>query len=89
MKPKGGATTSVFNINVKPIIAELARTEVCFPNIQLLVDKIIVQPLPDRGDAGEPRGAFRLWLTDGECTIQGRRTWTTNVHVRSQISSSC
>lgn len=76
MKPHGGATTSVFNINVKPIIAELARTEVCFPNIQLLVEKIIVQPLPDRGDAEGPRGAFRLWLTDGACTIQGRCTWT-------------
>ena len=66
MKP--GGATSVFTIDIKPIIAELARTEVCFPNIQLLVDKIVVQPLLK---SESPRGAFRLWLTDGERAIQG------------------
>ena len=69
MKPHGGPTESVFNVNLKPVIAEIARTQVCFPDIQLLVDKIVIQTLPN---PETPTGAFRLQLTDGENVIHGR-----------------
>ena len=53
---------------IKPIIKELVRTQVCFPNIKLLVDRITIVKVPS-----EPSGleAYRLYLTDREKTIQG------------------
>ena len=55
---------------IKPIITELVRTQVCFPNIKLLVDKISVVKVPS---ATESSGleAYRMYLTDREKTIQG------------------
>ena len=54
--------------NVKPIIREIVRTEVCFPNIQLLVDYISVEVI----DADQGKETFRLYLTDGEVNIRGK-----------------
>ena len=53
---------------IKPIIAELVRTQVCFPNIKLLVDRIAIVKVPS-----DPPGleAYRMWLTDREKSIQG------------------
>ena len=55
---------------VKPIIKELVRTQVCFPDIKLLVDKISTVKV---SSATESSGleAYCMYLTDGEKTIQG------------------
>lgn len=55
---------------VKPVIQELVRTQVCFPNLKLLVDKIVVVTLSDV-DELSGNEAYKLTLTDGEKTIQG------------------
>ena len=52
------------------------RTQVCFPNIKLLIDKISIVTLPDVQDLSKNE-AFRLLLTDGEKTIQGTRHLST------------
>lgn len=54
---------------LKPVIRELVRTRVCFPDILLLVDKITVVDLTD-SDPNTNTGAYQLYLTDGEVTIQ-------------------
>ena len=66
MKPRGGDKSSVFSTDLKPVIAEVARTEVCFPDIKLLVENITLEKV-----SGADTWAFRLWLTDGEKFIQG------------------
>ena len=55
---------------IKPTIKELVRTQVCFPNIKLLVDKISTLKV---SSATESSGleAYRLYLTDREKSIQG------------------
>ena len=55
---------------LKPIIKELVRTQVCFPDIKLLVDKISIVKIPS---ATEPSclEAYLMYLTDREKTIQG------------------
>lgn len=58
---------------VKPLIKELVRTQYCFPDLVLLVDKIIIAKVPSLGDAGDVE-AYRLYLTDRQKCIQG------NVH---------
>lgn len=63
------------NDGIKPVIAEIARTEVCFPNIRLIVEDIIVVPVPDAKAESSPenvKAAFRLWLSDGDKVIQGK-----------------
>lgn len=55
---------------LKPVIKELARTQVCFPDLKLLVDRISIVTLPVAEHA-TPNEAYRLYLTDGERTIQG------------------
>lgn len=59
---------------IKPIIKELVRTQVCFPNIKLLVDRISVVKV---SSATESSGleAYRMYLTDREKTIQGSCTF--------------
>ena len=52
---------------IKPIIREIVRTEVCFPNIQLIVDRISVETV----DVDLEKETFRLHLTDGEVNVQG------------------
>ena len=67
------------DLDLKPVIRELVRTRVCFPDILLLVDKITVVDLTD----SEPytnTGAYRLYLTDGEVTIQCSHSLTLTVH---------
>lgn len=55
---------------IKPIIKELVRTQVCFPNIKLLVDKLCIVKVPSAtGSFGLE--AYRMYLTDREKTIQG------------------
>lgn len=79
---------------IKPIIRELVRTGLCFPNVVLLVDKIVIAQtaasVPSRArsppetrttpdsKAARPslkqtqqRCAYRLYLTDGDKSIQG------------------
>lgn len=68
MKPHGGGSLSVFDTSLKPIIGEIARTEVCFPSIKLLVEKISLENVSKTESF---YGAFRLWLSDGEKCIQG------------------
>lgn len=65
-------------LSLNPVIQELVRTQVCFPNLKLLLDKIVVVTLPDV-DELSGNEAFKLTLTDGEKTIQGSR----------QLQSSC
>lgn len=55
---------------LKPIIKELVRTQVCFPNIKLLVDKISIVKVPSATDASSLE-AYLMHLTDREKTIQG------------------
>lgn len=57
-------------IELTPVIKEIVRTQVCFTNIKLLVDKICLVPLSATEDPVKNE-AFRLWLTDGENAIQG------------------
>ncbi|MCJ1263049.1 hypothetical protein MMC22_002919 [Lobaria immixta] len=54
---------------LRPVIKELARTQVCFPDLKLLVDRISIVTLPVAEHA-TPNEAYRLYLTDGERTIQ-------------------
>ena len=55
---------------LKPIIQELVRTQVCFPNIKLLVDKITIVKVPSTTDSSS-LAAYLMYLTDREKTIQG------------------
>ena len=54
---------------LKPIIKELIRTEVCPAVLKFLVDKIVIISYPSSN--GATLGAYRLWLTDGQKSIQG------------------
>ncbi|KAL8803344.1 MAG: hypothetical protein Q9182_003232 [Xanthomendoza sp. 2 TL-2023] len=56
-------------LRLDPVIQELVRTQVCFPNLKLLVDKILVVTLPEANELSGNE-AFKLTLTDGEKTIQ-------------------
>ncbi|KAL8695700.1 MAG: hypothetical protein Q9224_003227 [Gallowayella concinna] len=56
-------------LRLDPVIQELVRTQVCFPNLKLLVDRIVVVNLPEV-DELSGHEAFKLTLTDGEKTIQ-------------------
>ncbi|KAL8830889.1 MAG: hypothetical protein Q9191_001185 [Dirinaria sp. TL-2023a] len=51
-------------VELKPIIKEIVRTQVCFPNVRLLVDKISIITLS--GAQPGNNEAFHLLLTDGE-----------------------
>lgn len=62
--------------DLKPIIKEVVRTQVCFPNLRLLVDRISVITLP-ANEQGSGNEAYRLCLTDGKKTIQGQYSNTT------------
>lgn len=65
-------TTSKDNgsTTIKPVIQELVRTQFCFPDIVLLVDKIIIARISSANDS-ENVEAYRLYLTDREQSIQG------------------
>ncbi len=58
-------------IELTPAIKEMVRTQVCFENIKLLVDRISIVPLSVVEDPLKNE-AFRLLLTDGEVSIQGK-----------------
>ena len=61
--------------SLKPIIKELVRTQVCFSDVKLLVDRIAIVRLQIFEEATS-REAYLLYLTDREKTIQavvGRR----------------
>ena len=55
---------------LKPVIKELVRTQVCFPDITLLVDRISIVTLAVNERLKENQ-TYRLHLSDGEKTIQG------------------
>ena len=62
----------------KPCIAEFMRTSYCPPDIVLLVTKIGIERA---NPPHEEREAYRLYLSDGEYTIQGT--------VFSSLATSC
>lgn len=55
---------------LKPVIKEMVRTQVCFPDLKLLVDRISIVTLPVT-EHTTTNQAYRLYLTDGERSIQG------------------
>ena len=67
------APAKVPHFALKPIIKELVRTQVCFPNLKLLIDKVSIVALP-KNEHTTGAEAYRLFLTDGEKTIQGMRS---------------
>lgn len=57
------------DIQLKPVVKELVRTQVCFPDIRLLVEKIVIVYFSTiESSAGNE--AYRLILTDKDKTIQ-------------------
>ncbi|KAL8867000.1 MAG: hypothetical protein Q9174_005945 [Haloplaca sp. 1 TL-2023] len=69
MKIAGVETNIDLELSLRPIIQELVRTQVCFPNLKLLVDRIKTVTIPDV-DELSGNEAYVLVLTDGEKTIQ-------------------
>ena len=67
------------DFELKPVIRELVRTRVCFPNLLLLVDKVTVVNVT-HSESSNNQGAYQLYLTDGEMTIQGSHSLTLIVH---------
>ncbi len=69
----GGAADDALRptVELTPVIKEMVRTQVCFDNIKLLVDRISIVSLPVVEDPLKNE-AFRLLLTDGEVSIQGK-----------------
>ena len=63
------------DFELKPVIRELVRTRVCFPDILLLVDKVTVVNAT-HSESSSNHGAYQLYLTDGEMTIQGSHSLT-------------
>ena len=59
-------------LSLSPVIQELVRTQVCLPNLKLLVHRIAVVTLPEVDDV-DGNEAFKLTLTDGDKTIQGMK----------------
>lgn len=74
----GGPTRASHNEDpvsyIKPIIRELVRTQVCFPNIKLLVDKISIVEVPSAAESSDLK-AYLMYLTDRQRTIQGLRSF--------------
>lgn len=66
------------DFELKPVIRELVRTRVCFPDILLLVDKVTVVNVT-HSESSTNNGAYQLYLTDGEMTIQGSHSPTLTV----------
>ena len=56
-------------IGPKPVLQEIVRTQVCFPNVSLLVDNVVITPVGE-ATLTTKNETFRLFLTDGEKTIQ-------------------
>lgn len=71
---------------LKPVIKELARTQVCFPDVKLLVDRISIVTLP-MTELSKENQAYRLYLTDGEKTIQGIQSTPLNPPTDSALTS--
>lgn len=65
-----GRPSSYTGLALKPVIKEMARTQVCFPDIKLLVDRISIVTLAMNEQLKENQ-TYRLHLSDGEKTIQG------------------
>lgn len=74
-------------LSLKPVIKELARTQVCFPNVKLLVDRVSIVTLPATKESTETQ-AFRLYLTDGDWTIQGKFSLGVNRYSSSTDETS-
>ena len=54
--------------DLKPVIQEIVRTEVCPTPVTLLVDRVHIVPYIHDGEETQ---AYRIWLSDGEKSIQG------------------
>ena len=59
-------------LKLKPVLREMVRTGVLVPKVTLLVDKIIIARVPTSPDS-TPMEAYRMYLTDGEKSIQGKQ----------------
>ena len=57
-------------LSLNPVIQELVRTQVCLPNLKLLVEQLVVVTLPEL-DELSGNEAYKLTLSDGDKTIQG------------------
>ena len=68
---------------IKPIIKELVRTQVCFPNIKLLVDKIYTVKVSPATESSGLK-AYLMYLTDRHKTIQG----SSSLHIYSNGKSA-
>lgn len=55
---------------LKAVLAELIRTQVCPPQLRLLVDQISIVPIAPAANKRRLE-AYRLWLSDGYQAIQG------------------
>ncbi|KAL9124425.1 MAG: hypothetical protein Q9217_006244 [Psora testacea] len=55
--------------DLKPVLQEIVRTQVCFPKIKLVVTNVMIVSV-GAGTWTSKNEAFRLFLTDGEKTIQ-------------------
>ncbi|MCJ1304310.1 hypothetical protein MMC08_007122, partial [Hypocenomyce scalaris] len=66
------AQTPKRGIKLKPCIAEMLRTQVCPTKPTFLLDRVIVVTLPHGRDGNS--NAYRLYLSDGEKTIQALLT---------------
>ena len=55
-------------VELKPVIKDIIRTKFCERACQFLVDRIHVVPFVVDGEEVQ---AYRLWLSDGQKSIQG------------------
>ena len=56
--------------DLKPVIKEIVRTQVLFPDIELLIDKMTIVQFTDSNEE-DNRGAYLVHLSDGEKSIPG------------------
>lgn len=66
---RGGVEVD-WELSLRPVIREMVRTQVCLPNLKLQVDKIEIVIVPEVDELSGNQ-AYKLFLTDGESTIQG------------------
>lgn len=68
---------------LKPVIKELVRTEVHPPLLELLVDKILI--VSNVKAKGRNTEAFRIWLSDGQNSIQGKWAHRNSSRLRHRL----
>ena len=56
--------------DLQPVIKEVVRTQVLFPDIELLIDRMTVVRFPETNEE-DNFGAYLVHLSDGERSIPG------------------